>query len=131
MSEIAKGGNASTSLHSPTTNTSSASSMRPSLGPRHSAWQSQWISRGPESNKDIFKCVWCKDSFSSLQLLTVHMKETKHFGGNIPPSPQMPVRSPLVSPSTATTSSRSGPVVTPPLVTPPSQNLSSAPPKCL
>merc|ERR1712012_1470662 len=94
MSEIAKGGNPSSGLPSSTTNTTSASSLRPSLGPRHSAWQSQWISRGPESNKDIFKCVWCKDSFSSLQALTVHMKETKHFGGNIPPSPQMPVRSP-------------------------------------
>ena len=129
MSEIAKGGSPSSALPpSSSTSTSTSSSMRPSLGPRHSAWQSQWISRGPESNKDIFKCVWCKDSFSSLQLLTVHMKETKHFGGNIPPSPQMPVRSPLVSPSTATTSSRSGPVVTPPSVTPPSQNLSSAPP---
>ena len=127
MSEIAKGGNPSTGLPSSTTNTTSASSLRPSLGPRHSAWQSQWISRGPESNKDIFKCVWCKDSFSSLQSLTVHMKETKHFGGNIPPSPQMPVRSPLVSPTTMSGSSRSVPVATSPSVTPPSQNLSSTP----
>ena len=127
MSEIAKGGNPSTGLPSSTTNTTSASSLRPSLGPRHSAWQSQWISRGPESNKDIFKCVWCKDSFSSLQALTIHMKETKHFGGNIPPSPQMPVRSPLVSPTTISGSSRSIPAATSPSVTPPSHNLSSTP----
>ena len=127
MSEIAKGGSPSASLPSSSAPTTSTSSMRPSLGPRHSAWQSQWISRGPESNKDIFKCVWCKDSFSSLQALTIHMKETKHFGGNIPPSPQMPVRSPLVSPTTAVTSSRSGPIASSPSITPPSQALASAP----
>ena len=78
MSEIAKGGSPSATLSPSSATTTSSSSMRPSLGPRHSAWQSQWISRGPESNKDIFKCVWCKDSFSSLQALTIHMKETKH-----------------------------------------------------
>ena len=127
MSEIAKGGSQSASLNSSSASTTSTSSMRPSLGPRHSAWQSQWISRGPESNKDIFKCVWCKDSFSSLQALTIHMKETKHFGGNIPPSPQMPVRSPLVSPTTHTTPSRTGPIAYSPSSTPPSQALSSAP----
>merc|ERR1719400_2627203 len=128
MSEIAKGGSPSSALPpSSSTSTSTASSMRPSLGPRHSPWQSQWISRVPESNKDIFKCVWCKDSFSSLQALTIHMKETKHFGGNIPPSPQMPVRSPLVSPTTISGSSSSIPAATSPSVTPPSHNLSSTP----
>ena len=71
MSEIAKTG--------PTSKASSA-------GQRHSAWQSQWINRGPENTKDIFKCVWCKESFVTLQALTSHMKETKHFGPNIPAS---------------------------------------------
>ena len=94
-------------------------------GQRHSAWQSQWINRGPENTKDIFKCVWCKDSFSSLQALTIHMKETKHFGGNIPPSPQMPIRSPLVSPTAATPSSRAEGAVHSPSITPPSQTSSS------
>jgi uncharacterized C2H2 Zn-finger protein len=45
----------------------------------HSAWQSQWINRGPENTKDIFKCVTCKNNFSNLQALTVHMRETGHF----------------------------------------------------
>ena len=49
------------------------------VGSRHSAWQSQWINRGQENTKDIFKCVLCKDNFSSLQALTVHMRETGHF----------------------------------------------------
>lgn len=73
---------------------------RPNLGGRHSAWQSQWINRGPETNKDVFKCVWCKESFTSLNALTVHMKETKHFGGAVPPtSPISPqVRPPSCSP---------------------------------
>ena len=86
MSEIAK--------------TGGAASSRPNLGGRHSAWQSQWINRGPETNKEVFKCVWCKESFTSLNALTVHMKETKHFGGSVPPtSPIAPqIRPPLSSP---------------------------------
>eukprot|EP00095_Tigriopus_kingsejongensis_P012316 maker-scaffold284_size223161-snap-gene-1.26 protein:Tk12316 transcript:maker-scaffold284_size223161-snap-gene-1.26-mRNA-1 annotation:"tiptop " len=87
-------------------------------GPRQSAWQSQWISRGPEANKDIFRCVWCKDSFPSLQSLTTHMKETKHFGASIPPSPTSPhqvsVRPPasmmMTSPTTAISSHLSSPM---------------------
>ena len=71
MSEIAKTG---------------SSSRASSAGQRHSAWQSQWINRGPENTKDIFKCVWCKESFITLQALTSHMKETKHFGPSIPAS---------------------------------------------
>jgi len=71
MSEIAKTG---------------SGSRASSAGQRHSAWQSQWINRGPENTKDIFKCVWCKESFITLQALTSHMRETKHFGPNIPAS---------------------------------------------
>jgi teashirt-like protein len=83
MSEIAKG-SSSNAQNSPGGLKGAAPGSRPS------AWQSQWLNRGPESNKDIFKCVWCKESFSSLQLLTTHMKETKHFGASIPPSPTLP-----------------------------------------
>lgn len=87
MSEIAKTGGA-------------AAGSRPNLGGRHSAWQSQWINRGPETSKDVFKCVWCKESFNSLNALTVHMKETKHFGGTVPPTSPLapPIRPPQSSP---------------------------------
>ncbi len=88
-------------------------------GQRQSAWQSQWINRGPEATKDIFKCVWCKDSFNTLQALTTHMRDTKHFGSSIPPSPQVPVRPPSqqhpTPPAAAATAPR--PQLTPP--TPP------------
>ena len=103
MSEIAKGSSsavASSQQHSPasmSTSPNSAASrglQASAPGTRPSAWQSQWLNRGPESNKDIFKCVWCKESFPSLQSLTTHMKETKHFGASIPPSPTLPPSAP-------------------------------------
>ena len=64
MSEIAKTGGAKSSAMN---------------GHRTSAWQSQWLNRAPDANKDIFKCVCCADSFGSLQDLTIHMKETGHY----------------------------------------------------
>ena len=88
MNEIAKGTSAAAALAAQGPG-SPGSKMVPG-GARPSAWQSQWLNRGPESNKDIFKCVWCKESFASLQSLTTHMKETKHFGASIPASPQLP-----------------------------------------
>jgi teashirt-like protein len=102
MSEIAKTGSSS-----------SVKSQSPSSAnaQRHSAWQSQWINRGPQNTKDIFKCVWCKDSFPTLQALTTHMKETKHFGSNIPASTspsQIPMSStrPLTMPASSPTMTR-------------------------
>ena len=104
MSEIAKGSSAAAvgaqGVHQPPLSTSPGASARlAASGTRPSAWQSQWLNRGPESNKDIFKCVWCKESFSSLQLLTTHMKETKHFGASIPPSPTLPPSTPTSRPT--------------------------------
>ena len=97
-------------------------------GPRQSAWQSQWINRGPEATKEIFKCVWCKDSFTTLQALTTHMRETKHFGSSIPPSPQVPVRSPqsvaTAAVAAAAVSSVAKPQLTPP--TPPASTAAAA-----
>lgn len=120
MSEIAKGSSAAAAAAAAAAAIVSSSSSAASAGmrlavanagSRPSAWQSQWLNRGPESNKDIFKCVWCKESYPSLQSLTTHMKETKHFGGSIPPSPQMPASSPTISrppiPSMPQTSSSS------------------------
>jgi len=116
MSEIAK--------------TGGAASSRPNLGGRHSAWQSQWINRGPETNKEVFKCVWCKESFTSLNALTVHMKETKHFGGSVPPtSPIAPqIRPPTTSPQkTSMSPPTSAP--TPSSMTPTSSAAGNAPHK--
>ena len=91
MSEIAKG---SSAVPPPMSTSPNSTSRLASSGTRPSAWQSQWLNRGPESNKDIFKCVWCKESYPSLQSLTTHMKETKHFGASIPPSPTLPPSTP-------------------------------------
>ncbi|XP_011176722.1 protein tiptop isoform X2 [Zeugodacus cucurbitae] len=53
-------------------------------GGRHSAWQSHWLNKGADAVRDVFKCVWCKQSFPTLATLTVHMKETQHCGVNMP-----------------------------------------------
>ncbi|CAB4060546.1 unnamed protein product [Lepeophtheirus salmonis] len=42
--------------HSPSSLPSGGGTNKNTSGPRHSAWQSQWINRGPENSKDIFKC---------------------------------------------------------------------------
>lgn len=60
---------------------------------RHSAWQSHWLNKGADAAKDVFKCVWCKQSFPTLATLTTHMKETQHCGVNVPPSGNLPAAS--------------------------------------
>ncbi|XP_040563441.1 protein tiptop [Lepeophtheirus salmonis] len=95
--------------HSPSSLPSGGGTNKNTSGPRHSAWQSQWINRGPENSKDIFKCVWCKDAFSSLQDLTDHMKETKHFGPQIPSSSP-----PQISPGLRVSSKSTGHQAPPP-----------------
>ncbi|XP_077283601.1 protein tiptop-like isoform X2 [Arctopsyche grandis] len=54
---------------------------------RHSAWQSHWLNKGAEQAKDVLKCVWCKKSFPTLADMTIHMKEAKHCGVNVPVPP--------------------------------------------
>ena len=90
----------------------------PSLSPpAKSPWQSQWSAKGGNDNakpEDVFKCVWCKESYGSLEALTTHMKEAKHhampgfppsmvpLGTGSPtslPSHQAPPRHPLPSPT--------------------------------
>ncbi|CAL4083529.1 unnamed protein product, partial [Meganyctiphanes norvegica] len=57
---------------------------------RATPWQNHWLSKGQDTTKDILKCVWCKISFNSMEELTTHMKEAKHFGPNsTTPMPQM------------------------------------------
>ena len=56
-----------------------AAKPNPTPGARHSAWQSQWINRGPQNAKDIFKCFTCSSSYPSMQDLSRHMAESGHF----------------------------------------------------
>ncbi|XP_022234849.2 protein tiptop [Drosophila obscura] len=63
---------------------SAAASAGGGAGGRHSAWQSHWLNKGADAAKDVFKCVWCKQSFATLASLTTHMKETQHCGVQIP-----------------------------------------------
>ncbi|XP_064467137.1 protein tiptop-like isoform X2 [Ornithodoros turicata] len=61
---------------------------------RQNPWQSQWISRSGEQTKDVFTCVWCKESFQSLADMTLHMKQSPrcgmagmHAASAVPPPP--------------------------------------------
>ena len=67
----------------------------PSPPSRTSPWQSQWISKTSENTRieDVFKCVWCRESYQTLEALTVHMKEAKHHAMPYPLS--SPASSPL------------------------------------
>ncbi|XP_068152508.1 protein teashirt [Drosophila tropicalis] len=55
---------------------------------RHNIWQSHWQNKGVASS--VFRCVWCKQSFPTLEALTVHMKDSKHCGVNVPPFGNLP-----------------------------------------
>ncbi|CAG9784062.1 unnamed protein product [Diatraea saccharalis] len=77
--------------------------LAPNAAARHSAWQSHWLNKGADQTKDVLKCVWCKKSFNSLADLTVHMKEAKHCGVNVPvpPSGGGPIPPSLQPPSSS------------------------------
>ncbi|KAI9578524.1 protein tiptop isoform X2 [Glossina fuscipes] len=75
----------STAGSSIATSTTTANTSTTTNG-RHSAWQSHWLNKGADAVRDVFKCVWCKQSFATLASLTTHMKETQHCGVNIPPN---------------------------------------------
>lgn len=47
---------------------------------RQNPWQSQWMSRSSEQTRDVFTCVWCKESFRSLDDMTIHMKQSPRCG---------------------------------------------------
>ena len=65
-----------------------------SVSPRGSPWQSQWISKTSENSRieDVFKCVWCKESYQTLEALTIHMKEAKHHSMPYPMAQTVPLR---------------------------------------
>ena len=69
----------------------------PPSPPSRSPWQSQWISKTSESTRieDVFKCVWCKESYQTLEALTSHMKEAKHHSLPYSLAGQPPASSPL------------------------------------
>ena len=89
--------------------------------PRTNPWQSQWINKNNEGGKigDVFKCVWCKESYQTLEALTTHMKEAKHHSmpypmpgqGHMqphhPPSVSSPTRSPISMSSPVSSGSNS------------------------
>merc|ERR1719507_1176717 len=41
--------------------------------------QDVWLGKGEQQTRDILKCMWCGESFRSLDLMTRHMQETKHY----------------------------------------------------
>ncbi|KAG6463205.1 hypothetical protein O3G_MSEX013737 [Manduca sexta] len=91
--------------------------LAPNAAARHSAWQSHWLNKGADQTKEVLKCVWCKKSFNSIADLTIHMKEAKHCGVNvpvpppggapIPPSLQPPTSSPSAPSHNSSSSSGS------------------------
>merc|ERR1711892_162994 len=98
----------------------------PSPPSRNNPWQSQWISKNSEGTRieDVFKCVWCKESYQTLEALTTHMKEAKHHSMPYPlpssvshrpgpPSVSSPLRT-SVSMSSPVSSLSSSPKPNPP-----------------
>eukprot|EP00090_Calanus_glacialis_P026729 TRINITY_DN42025_c0_g1_i1.p1 TRINITY_DN42025_c0_g1~~TRINITY_DN42025_c0_g1_i1.p1 ORF type:complete len:858 (-),score=155.62 TRINITY_DN42025_c0_g1_i1:79-2652(-) len=63
------------------TNYHQTSSPSPSPPGRHtSPWQAQWANKNADgaNPEDVFKCVWCKESYHTLDQLTKHMRDAKH-----------------------------------------------------
>jgi len=111
---------------------------------RNNPWQSQWMNRAADGGQisDVFKCVWCRESYQTLEALTRHMKEAKHHhalpsgssylspsghslggaggggggGSMVPPQVRMPAP-PSTSPGGSTAST------TPPKASPPARDI--------
>jgi len=79
-------------------------------------WQNQWLNKNHADHGgrigDVFKCVWCKESYQTLEALTVHMKEAKHHSMPHPglPGPAGPLRNIPVSSPSRSPSSLASPV---------------------
>lgn len=88
MSELSRLGGNDVGRQTSSNSAGSSGGNVTSGGGRHSAWQSHWLNKGADAVKDVFKCVWCKQSFPTLETLTIHMKETQHMGVNMPTESQ-------------------------------------------
>ncbi|KAH9419462.1 Teashirt 3 [Dermatophagoides pteronyssinus] len=66
-------------LHPPPPAASQPMRTKSSSG-RQNPWQAQWINRSSEQTRDVFTCVWCKESFKSLAEMTDHMKRSPRCG---------------------------------------------------
>jgi len=64
----------------------------PASPTRHaSPWQAQWANKTEgAAPEDVFKCVWCRESYASLELLTKHMREARHHATPPVPGSQFP-----------------------------------------
>ena len=70
----------------------------PSPPSRSLPWQPQWMkSEGGAAGgmEDVFKCIWCKESYQTLEGLTTHMKDAKHHSLSYPQGRIPPVSSPM------------------------------------
>ncbi|CAG2159941.1 unnamed protein product [Oppiella nova] len=65
---------------SPSSSTSAARLSSGGHSGRQNPWQTQWINRSSEQTRDVFTCVWCKESFRSLAEMTDHMKRSPRCG---------------------------------------------------
>lgn len=88
---------------------------------RQNPWQTQWISRSGEQTRDVFTCVWCKESFRSLSEMTIHMKQSPRCGmagmqASVPVSVSSPTSQPpppsLSTPSKSSSSTSSSSTAT-------------------
>ena len=93
-----------TQLRPPLSSPGAGSPPSPPGRAHSSPWQAQWASRncdGGTGPEDVFKCVWCKESYHSLEQLTKHMREAKHhhmpqYGlPGLRADPRPPVSSPV------------------------------------
>jgi hypothetical protein len=73
-------GKMSSPTSSPSSSTSPGRVSSGSHSGRQNPWQTQWINRSSEQTRDVFTCVWCKDSFRSLAEMTDHMKKSPRCG---------------------------------------------------
>lgn len=71
---------ASSSLHTPNPKAMQLRERSSSGQGRANPWQTQWMNRSSEQNRDVFTCVYCRMTFNSLDEMTQHMKVSPRCG---------------------------------------------------